>query len=319
MDKHALQATPNLSRDLCAAERYLAATRSPSTRRAYRANWARFVAYADKVGARAIPADPALVAAYLAHLMDSGLRVSSMRVAVAAIAAAHVEAGLKSPTEHVTVRRATAGIRRTHGTAQRRVRPLSVAEVRSMADVLIDGRGARGLRDRALLLVGFAGALRVSELVGLDVEDLVWEAEGVRVRVRRSKTDQDARGRCVGIPHGHGDPRHCPVRALRVWLGVRGDNTGAIFRGILASGEHGKRLDCKAVRQILKGAAGAIGLDASQVSSHSLRAGLVTEAARAGCTESQIMRQTGHRSVSVLRTYIRHATIWDNNPVEGLY
>lgn len=310
---------PDLASDLKSAHEYAAASRASNTRKAYRGQWQRFSRYAETVGAEALPASPGLVAAYLAHLAELGRRVPTLEQARAAIGEAHRAAGHSSPTDHSAVKQALAGMRRTRGAAPRRKRPLSADEVRWMADAAAEGRGSWGMRDRALLLVGFAGAFRCSELVALDVEDLTWDAKGVRVMIRRSKTDQQALGREVGLPYGRNGAGHCPVRALRVWLDAVGIDAGAIFRAIGPRGELGARLASGAVAETVQAAADAIGLDPSQVSAHSLRAGLVTEAARAGRTESQIMRQTGHRSSAIVRAYIRHANVWDCNPADGLY
>jgi integrase len=176
--------------------------------------------------------------------------------------------------------------------------------------------GLKGTRDRAILLLGFAGAFRRSEIVGLDVADLAASEDGLTVTLRRSKTDQEGVGRRVGIPRGGS---LCPVRAVQDWLAARGEAPGPLFVGMTRHGKTtGQRLDGKDIATLIKRAAEAVGLDPATVSGHSLRAGLVTTAARAGKSERSIMGQTGHRSVTMVRRYIRDAGLFDDNAADGI-
>jgi integrase len=203
------------------------------------------------------------------------------------------------------------GIRRTKGTAPACKAPLLVGQLKAALGV---GRGdLLGMRDRALLLIGFAGAFRRSELVGLDVADLAFTDDGLVITLRRSKTDQEGEGRKVGIPHGS-KPTTCPVRVLRAWLEAAGIVTGPLFRSVNRHGKVGAvRLSDRAVALAVKRAAESAGLDASTFSGHSLRAGLATSAAAAGASERSIMDQTGHRSVQMVRRYIRDGSLFRDN------
>ena len=168
----------------------------------------------------------------------------------------------------------------------------------------------RGLRDRALLLVGFAGGMRRSELVGLDVGDVVEEKEGLRITIRRSKTDQEGAGREIGIVRGR-HPLTDPVAALADWLAAAGIEEGPIFREVDRGNRVGTaRLSDRAVARIAKGAAERVGIDPATVSGHSLRSGLATSAAAAGAPERTIMRTTGHRSEAMVRRYIRAGSVF---------
>jgi integrase len=173
--------------------------------------------------------------------------------------------------------------------------------------------GLLGVRDRALLLLGFAGAFRRSELTSLDHEDLEFTPEGLVALLRRSKTDQEAQGRKVGIPYGS-NPQTCPVRAVQAWFAASEISTGPIFRRV---DRHGKlragRLSGYAVALVVKRHAEAAGLDAAKYAGHSLRAGLATSAAIGGASERAIMAQTGHRSVSMVRRYIRDGNLFREN------
>ena len=179
--------------------------------------------------------------------------------------------------------------------------------------VAATGDGPKGIRDRALILVGFAGAFRRSELVGLDVADLEETDDGLRVTLRRGKTDQEGEGRTVGVPFGsHKDL--CPVRAMRAWLQVRGDHEGAIFVGVNRSGKLADtRLTGYGFSKIIKTLAKAAGLDPALYSGHSLRSGHVTEALGRGAPERVVQNQTGHKGVVQLRKYAREADLFKKN------
>jgi integrase len=173
--------------------------------------------------------------------------------------------------------------------------------------------GPLGIRDRALLLIGFAGAFRRSELTSLDVADLDFIGNGMTIRLRRSKTDQEGRGETVGIPWG-ANRETCPVLALQAWLDTAAITTGPIFRPIDRHGNiRPQRLSDRAVALIVKRHAEAAGLDAAKYSGHSLRAGLATSAAMGGASERAIMRQTRHRSLPMVRRYIREGDLFREN------
>jgi len=179
--------------------------------------------------------------------------------------------------------------------------------------VLALPEGPLGLRDRALLLVGFAAALRRSKLVGLDVEDLGFEQAGMVLTLRRSKTDQEGQGQTVAIPYGRHDST-CPVLAVKVWLDASGITAGPVFRAVDRHGNiAAARLSDRAVANIVKRAAAAAGLDPADYAGHSLRSGMATAAARAGASERAIMDQTRHRSVAMVRRYIRRGQLFADN------
>jgi integrase len=185
-------------------------------------------------------------------------------------------------------------------------------DVRAMVAAL-DSSRLIGVRDRALLVIGFAGAFRRSELVALDVGDMAETADGLVVTIRRSKTDQEGEGASVGLPYGS-DPATCPVRALRSWLDAAGITAGAIFRPVNRWGEMGdRRLTGRAVADVVKRTAAAAGMNAAVYSGHSLRAGLITSAAEADVLERDIMRHSRHKSVPVMRRYIRGAQLFQAN------
>jgi integrase len=292
------------------AREYVEDSRAPHTRRGYRADWHRFEAWCCEHGVSSLPAFPATLVLYLTDHAATH-RTSTLRRWLAAIGQAHRAAGHEDPVRSPTVRALWKGIRRRRRTAQVGKAPVLIPALRRMVDGLPDT--LRGHRDRALVLLGFAGAFRRSELVALDVEDLVEIPEGLVVTMRRSKTDQEGQGRPVGIPYGS-NPTTCPVRAVRRWREAAGILAGPLFRAV---NRHGRlqpgRLTDQVVALVVKRLVCAAGLDPAAFAGHSLRAGLATSAAAAGVGEHDIMRQTGHRSVTVLRRYIRDGNLFRNN------
>ena len=292
------------------ARAYFDARRSPATRRAYARDWTAFAEWCRRRRLEALPASPVTVVLYASELAER-LRPSSIDRHLAAVAAAHVDAGHEPPTRHRAVREALRGIRRVHGGAEVGKAAVVTRDVRRMVDELPDS--LIGWRDRALLLLGFAGAMRRSELVALDVDDVHQVEEGLVVTIRRSKTDQEGAGRAVGIPYGSQLPT-CPVRALRAWLEASGITEGALFRPISRHGRMAtQRLSGAAVALVVKRAVERIGLDPADYAGHSLRAGLVTAATEAGVVETAIMAQTRQRSLATMQRYVRHGSLWKVN------
>jgi len=229
---------------------------------------------------------------------------------LAAIAKAHKAAGHHLDKSHPAIRDVRRGIRRTRGVAQRHVEAITVPVLRRLLDTC--GPRLLDARDRALLLLGHVGALRRSELVGLDVEDVTVLPEGLRVLIRRSKTDQEGEGQIIAIGRT-GRPGTCPAAAYATYVSAAGIATGPAFRGIDRNGHPGERLTGHGVAKIIKRRAALAGLDPGQYSGHSLRAGLATAAAAAGIEERRIMRVTRHASVVMVRRYIRAASLFEDN------
>ena len=297
------------------AHAFAAASRADATLRAYRSDWADFAAFCGRHALTPLPADPATVALYVTDLART-LRPSTINRRVAAISIYHQREGLDSPTRDPRVREIMKGIRRRLTAATHEAAPARIGEVRRMIAHLPNSLAGR--RDRAVLLVGFASALRGSELVALNVEDIEERDEGIVLVKRRSKTDQEGVGARVAVPYGS-DPETCPVTALRRWLDDAEITTGAIFRGVDRHGNvSAGRLSQRALAMIVKKCADKAGLDGDRYSAHSLRAGFVTTAAANGANERAIAAQTGHRSMEVLRRYVRHATVFIDNAATTL-
>ena len=250
------------------ARRYAVASKSPRTVRIYRTAWRDFTAWCDIRGLDALPATPETVALYVSDLAGWA-KVATIGVKLSAISQAHQAAGHESPTKTARVRITMQGIRRTLGTAQEGKLPILIEDLRAMMAVLDDD--LLGIRDRALLLIGFAGGFRRSELVGLDVADVVEGPNGLTVLIRRSKTDQEGAGRKLGVPYLP-NPDVCPVRAYRAWLAASGIESGPIFRPFPRKRMGDKRLSGKAVALVVKRTIAATGIDPARYAGHSLRA-----------------------------------------------
>lgn len=291
------------------AREYVREAVSESTRRAYGSDLDHFAAWGGS-----IPAPPETVAAYLSDHAEA-LSVATLKRRLAAISVAHEARGGPSPTLTKLVKAVLRGIQRAHGAPQRQAKPLLVEDLLRIMTVLRDR--PRDIRDKALLLMGFAGGFRRSELVALDRADIEIVRQGMIVTVRRSKTDQTRQGRQIGIPLARG--RHCPVSAYDAWIEATDINYGPVFRPINRHEHIGKdRLSTRSVSAIIKERTHAIGLDAVNYSGHSLRAGLATSAAIAGVSSLAIRQQTGHTSDAMLARYIRPGELFINNAAGSL-
>lgn len=305
MERH--ESPPQLGEQ---AKAFAGKSKAENTKIAYSSDWADFTAWCAANARQPLPASSETIADYAAD-MAQRLKASTISRRLSAIRAAHKIAGFGNPADSPIVDAVLEGISRALGTAPSQKTPALTEDIKAMVDTLDDS--LLGQRDRAMLLVGFAGAFRRSELIALNAEDVTESRDGLTIFISRSKTDQEGKGRFVGIPYGS-NPATCPVRAFQDWKRASGIITGSLWRVIGRKGElSADRLTTHAVARIIKRCAERAGLDPANYSGHSLRAGLVTSAAKAGVRESDIMRQTGHKSHDTLKKYIRKATLFEDN------
>ena len=299
---------------LAKSQAYQDAADAASTLRAYASDLRNFQAWCERSGMTALPAKPEVVGAYLAAAGE-GYAMQTLRRRVAAIARASGVAGHPLDTKHPAIRETLRGIGRTHGSRGRRSAALTTTELKKFSQVC--EAGLAGDRDRALLLTGFAGALRRSELVALDVERLTWSNEGVKLLLEKSKTDKHGEGVEIMIVFGRHEET-CPVRAIRRWLDTAAISSGPMFRKVNKAGRvETRRLSQDAVRQILlrrAAQAGVRGSLAEPIGPHGLRAGFVTTAYRNGVPDEEIMGHTRHRSLTTMRSYVRRAKLSKTAP-----
>jgi len=289
---------------------YAEASIAPATKRAYATAWADFEAWCADNDLDCLPASEMTVGSYLADRAAT-LAVSSLNTRLTAIKRAHRLKDHPLNTTNPAIRDVFAGIKREKGTAQAVKAPILVEKLRQAINALPDTM--RGDRDKALLLIGFSAALRRSELVALDVADLDFTDEGLKLTLRRRKTDQEGAGTVIGVLPGQ-HHQTCPISAIASWLERAKITAGPVFRPVTKGGKVGtSRLSDKAVSRAVKSAMAAIGADPADYGGHSLRAGLATSAAQNGVEERHIMRQTGHKSVQMVRRYIRDGELFRDN------
>jgi len=292
--------------------------RAANTLRAYASDWADFSSWCAGRSLPSLPAETETIILYLTEC-SSRIKASTLARRVATISQAHQSQGMESLTHRSAIRLFLRALRREkaeQGSFERRKRAILGHELRAM--LLAIPPSILGIRDKALLLAGYLGAFRRSELVGLDVEDLEVVDFGLIVHLRRSKTDPEGHGEKKGIPKST-EEGVCPVRALLLWLNTAGIKHGPIFRPVTRSGQIcAERLSDRAVARAVKRYAAAALLDPAQLAGHSLRSGLATAAALAGKSEWAIMQQTGHKSVTTVRRYIRDGNLFRDNAANDL-
>jgi integrase len=254
------------------------------------------------------------VAVYIAALSATH-KVSSLQRRLTAINYYHRHHGDDRPygpasLKHAAISSVMKGLKREKGTRADAKAPLTTEQLRRMVRGLEES--PRGLRDRALLLIGFSGGFRRSELAALDFADIADVEDGLKITIRRSKSDQEGQGRTLGIPYGS-DPKTCPVRVYRKWIRTAGITAGPVFRHFFNQTMGRRAITDQVVADIVKRSAERVGIDATELSGHSLRSGLATTAARNGASERSIMKQTGHRSVAMVRRYIHDAELFNDN------
>ncbi len=286
-----------------AAKQYASHAQAENTSRAYASDWKQFATWCARYEFLPLPAPVSVVTCYVTSMAQRGLSVSTIRRHAAAIARAHRQSGHLPPTSDPAFLTVLEGIARVHGAAARKKTALLREPILEMVD-RIDTSQTTGLRDRALLLVGFALGLRRSELVAIKVEDLSPSPDGVTVRIAKSKTDQQGRGTELLLVYGQ-SPNPCPVRALRAWLDGAGLTDGPVFRRVTRTGAISSPLTAQSVALIIKKRARAAGLDPGEFAGHSLRSGYATQAARDGHNPIQIADITRHKDQRVLAGYIR--------------
>lgn len=291
-------------------------TKSKNTIRSYKSDWRGFTKFCEENGCMALPASADTVVLYLTSIVDV-MATSSIKRHAAAIHHFHQVEGYGSPTEDKAVKDVLAGIRRAKGTAQKGKAPLLLSDIKNILIALPNN--TIGIRDRAIVLFGFVGAFRRSELSNLIMGDLVFSDEGVAVTIRNSKTDQEGENQTIGIPMGKKE-YFCPVRALQGWLTLANIIDGPVFRAVSRHGNISpKRLTGKGICDVIKRSVWAAQLDnPAQFSPHSLRSGMATTCALAGVEERLIQKMTRHRNRASVDVYVKEADLFRQNAAKEL-
>lgn len=296
------------------AKKHLANSKAPNTKRAYRNDWTQFSDWCEKNGLQDLPADPETLVYYLTFLGKT-LKASSIKRKMTAISQRHETAGYSSPTKTALVKGVWNGIQRSIGIKEEGKDALWLDDLRQIVQNLPNS--LIGTRNRALLVIGWAGALRRSELVQLNSEDISKTREGLILHLNRSKTDQKGEGHEVALPYGS-NPLTCPVRSLEDWLAASGISEGPLFRRMDRHGHILGRLTPQSVGLVVKQCCESVGIDSDRYGAHSLRSGFCSTAAKAGKAEHQIMKQTRHKRSDSLQRYIKKANLFDDNAASGI-
>ena len=309
---------PLLQDEIAAARSYRAHAKAANTIRAYLSDWAQFEGWCWERNLDPLRARPEAVATYLAALAMAGKADSTIGRHLAAIGWKHRQEGLLAPSlrdERMVITDTLAGIRREQRARPSRKKAAVTAKDLAAMIASADGEGTRSIRDRAVLALGLAAALRRSELAGLTLRDAEFVAEGLRLTIRHSKTDQDGEGQVIAVPSGKVLK---PADRLKAWLAVRGTGAGPLFYQIDPQGRMtDKPMSDRSIARLIQKYAGQVGLDPASVAGHSLRAGFLTEASRTGATIAKMQEVSRHKTVEVLLGYVRSAELFEDHAGEG--
>ena len=297
----------------------LKSAKSANTLRAYKSDFKDFDIFCIKHGFKSLPTEPKVVSLYLTYLSNNS-KISTMRRRLVSIGMVHKLKELYFDTKHPIIIENLMGIRRSKGSFQKGKRPILLDHLKSLIN-FIDQQKIKNLvklRDKSILLIGFCGGFRRSELVSINYEDLDFVSEGLKIRVNKSKTDQFGEGMIKGLPYFENEV-YCPVVNLKKWLDKSKIKTGSIFRRFLkGSVLSNKRLSDQTIALLIKKYCSLIGTDNTDFSAHSLRAGFATVTAGAGADERNIMNMTGHKTTQMVRRYIKEANIFKNNALNKI-
>ena len=291
-----------------------------NTVRAYKSDFEDFSLFCVKNNFNNLPSEPKVVSLYLTHLSSRDSKISTIKRRLVSIGVIHKMKGHYLDTKHPVIIENLMGIRRRKGTIQKGKKPLLINDLKILIDVINKENepDIKKLRNKALLIIGFSGGFRRNEIVSLDVEDVEFVFEGVKITVKRSKTDQYGEGMVKAIPH-FDNSLYCPVTTLQRWLNISKIKKGSLFRRFLkGSVLSDKRLTDQSIALIIKSYLVKAGIDCNNYSGHSLRSGFATSAAEAGAEERSIMNMTGHKSTEMVRRYIKEANLFKNNALNKI-
>ena len=312
----------------------LRSSKAHNTIRAYRSDFKDFAAFCVKNGFKSLPTEPKIVSLYLTHLSIKDAKISTLKRRLVSIGMIHRLKGHYLDTKHPIIIENIMGISRKKGNYQRGKKPILINHLKAIVDVIdqqtiFDGKDknrgytvenieTKKIRDKTIILIGFGGGFRRIELVSIDYEDLEFVPEGVKITIRRSKTDQFGEGMIKGLPY-FSNQTYCPVIHLKKWLEISNIKSGAIFRkfnkGFSLSGN---RLTDQSVALLLKSYLSIAGIENKNYSGHSLRSGFATVTAESGADERSIMAMTGHKTTQMVRRYIKEANLFKNNALNKI-
>ena len=291
-----------------------------NTVRAYQSDFNDFGLFCSKNGFRSMPTDPKIVSLYLTHLSINEAKMSTLKRRIVSIGVIHKLKGHYLDTKHPSIIENVMGIKRRKGSVQRSKKPILISSLKKLINVIDHQKRKeiKKLRDRSIILIGFSGGFRRNEIVSLDYEDLDFVKEGLKISIRRSKTDQFGEGLVKALPY-FDSSQYCPVVSLQKWIEVSRIGSGPLFRRFTkGSNLSKKRLTDQTVALLIKEYLKLAGIDCKNYSGHSLRSGFATSAAESGAEERNIMAMTGHKSTEMVRRYIKEANLFKNNALNKI-
>ena len=297
----------------------LKSSKANNTLRAYKSDFKDFGIFCSKHSLNSLPSEPKIVSLYLTHLSKNS-KISTLRRRLVSISMVHKLKGYYLDTKHPIIVENLMGIKRTKGSIQKGKKPLLINHLKLIINVINQQKidDIKKLRDKSIILVGFGGGFRRTELISIDYEDLEFVSEGLKILIKKSKTDQLGEGMVKGLPYFTNE-RYCPVSNLKKWLETSKIKSGPIFRrfskGLFLSD---KRLTDQSVVLLIKKYLGLAGIENKNFAGHSLRSGFATAAAESGADERSIMAMTGHKTTQMVRRYIREANIFKNNALNKI-
>ena len=297
-------------------------SKANNTIRAYKSDFKDFGGFCAKNGLKSLPTEPKIVSLYMTYLSTKDAKMSTLRRRLVSIGVIHRLKGHYLDTKHPIIIENLMGIKRKKGSYQKGKKPILINHLKLIINEIdkdtSDDTGIRKLRDKTIILLGFAGGFRRIELISIDYEDLEFVAEGVKIFIRKSKTDQFGEGMIKGLPY-FTNQQYCPVWHLKKWLEISEIKSGPIFRRFFKGLNLGKnRLTDQSVALFLKKYLSNAGIENQNYSGHSLRSGFATVSAEAGADERSIMAMTGHKTTQMVRRYIKEANLFKNNALNKI-
>ena len=298
----------------------LKSSKAINTVRAYKSDFNDFSLFCSQNGFKSLPSDPGILSLYLTHLSSKDIKISTLKRRLVSIGVIHKLRGHYLDTKHPLIIENIMGIKRRKGSIQKGKKPLLINYLKNIINVIdyINKDEINKLRDRSIILIGFSGGFRRNELVSLDFEDLDFVDEGLKVNLKKSKTDQFGEGLVKGIPYFDNE-KYCPVVSIQKWIQKSNINSGPLFRKFLkGSSLSDKRLSDQTVALLIKEYLKLAGIDNKHYSGHSLISGFSTSSAESGAEERSIMNMTGHKSPEMVRRYIKEANLFKNNALNKI-
>ena len=298
----------------------LQSSKAMNTVRAYKSDFKDFGLFCVKNGFNNLPSDPKIVSLYLTHLSTKEVKLSTIKRRLVSIGVIHKMKGHYLDTKHPVIVENLMGIKRRKGTVQKGKKPILINDLKKILKVIDEQniQDIKKLRDKSIILIGFSGGFRRNEIVSLDYEDLDFVHEGLKITVKRSKTDQFGEGSIKALPYFE-DSVYCPVTILQRWLNISKISKGSLFRRFSKGSKlTNDRLTDQTVALLIKDYLNIAGIDSKNYSGHSLRSGFATSAAESGAEERSIMAMTGHKSAEMVRRYIKEANLFKNNALNKI-